>query len=112
MPVGQTNGEPKLTNFDATFAYKDKPIAFELSQLPHRHPRRVKVIVAGSGASALAFAREVSIGALPNIDLTILEKNSGLGGTWFENRYPGCACDVPTHCYQVSIMNSGFHLLI
>ena len=30
------------------------------------------------------------------------EKNSGVGGTWFENRYPGCACDVPSHNYVYS----------
>jgi cation diffusion facilitator CzcD-associated flavoprotein CzcO len=32
--------------------------------------------------------------------LTIYEKNAGVGGTWFENRYPGCACDIPAHSYQ------------
>jgi cation diffusion facilitator CzcD-associated flavoprotein CzcO len=32
----------------------------------------------------------------------IYEKNSGVGGTWFENRYPGCACDVPSHNYVYS----------
>jgi cation diffusion facilitator CzcD-associated flavoprotein CzcO len=32
--------------------------------------------------------------------LTIYEKNPALGGTWFENRYPGLACDIPSHVYQ------------
>jgi cation diffusion facilitator CzcD-associated flavoprotein CzcO len=36
------------------------------------------------------------------VDIRIFEKNSDLGGTWFENRYPGCACDVPSHVYQFS----------
>ena len=31
---------------------------------------------------------------------TILEKGSSLGGTWHENLYPGCACDVPSHLYR------------
>lgn len=37
---------------------------------------------------------------VPGVDLTIYEKNTGLGGTWFENRYPGLACDIPSHVYQ------------
>ncbi|KAI2893055.1 hypothetical protein CBS76997_1774 [Aspergillus niger] len=40
--------------------------------------------------------------AVPHLELTIYEKNPELGGTWFENRYPGCACDVPSHTYQLS----------
>ncbi|PNP78593.1 hypothetical protein FNYG_08072 [Fusarium nygamai] len=34
--------------------------------------------------------------------LDVYEKNPELGGTWYENRYPGCACDVPAHTYQFS----------
>jgi len=32
----------------------------------------------------------------------ILEKADGVGGTWYHNRYPGCACDVPSHLYSFS----------
>jgi cation diffusion facilitator CzcD-associated flavoprotein CzcO len=32
----------------------------------------------------------------------ILEKSSGLGGTWRDNRYPGCCCDVWSHLYSYS----------
>jgi len=32
----------------------------------------------------------------------IFEKESGVGGTWYLNRYPGCACDVPSHLYSFS----------
>ncbi|KAF8967752.1 hypothetical protein BDZ97DRAFT_1916690 [Flammula alnicola] len=37
-----------------------------------------------------------------NFDLVCYEKNEDLGGTWWENRYPGCACDVPAHTYTWS----------
>ncbi|KAK6205760.1 hypothetical protein LQW54_008244 [Pestalotiopsis sp. IQ-011] len=37
-----------------------------------------------------------------HIDFVMYEKSPDLGGTWFENRYPGCACDVPSHVYQFS----------
>lgn len=39
---------------------------------------------------------------MKNIALQIYEKNPVVGGTWFENRYPGCACDIPSHNYQYS----------
>jgi cation diffusion facilitator CzcD-associated flavoprotein CzcO len=32
----------------------------------------------------------------------ILEKAAGVGGTWYWNRYPGCACDIPSHLYSFS----------
>ena len=35
-------------------------------------------------------------------DFVVLEKDADLGGTWRDNRYPGCACDVPSHLYSYS----------
>jgi cation diffusion facilitator CzcD-associated flavoprotein CzcO len=35
-------------------------------------------------------------------DFAILEKAAGVGGTWWHNRYPGAACDVPSHLYSFS----------
>ena len=35
-------------------------------------------------------------------DFTILEKASDLGGTWRDNTYPGCGCDIPSHLYSFS----------
>ncbi|KAL4762854.1 flavin-containing monooxygenase [Aspergillus foveolatus] len=37
-----------------------------------------------------------------HVDFHIYEKSPEVGGIWFENRYPGCACDVPSHLYQYS----------
>lgn len=88
---------------DATASYQAiNPIAYELSKLPFGTSRRLKIVVVGAGISALSLAHEVSIGRLKNVELKILEKNAGLGGTWWENRYPGCACDIPSHNYLVS----------
>jgi hypothetical protein len=98
---GEADAEPALAPIEATAAYKQNPVAYELSKLPFLSSRRVKVIIAGAGASALSFAHEVETGKLKNIDFQIFEKNTGLGGTWFENRYPGCACDIPSHAYLV-----------
>ncbi|PWY72573.1 steroid monooxygenase [Aspergillus eucalypticola CBS 122712] len=93
-------GEAPCKPIEATEAYRNRyPVAYELSKLSFDTPRRLKVIVAGAGISGISFAHAVESGQLPNVDLQILEKNAGIGGTWLENRYPGCACDIPSHNY-------------
>jgi cation diffusion facilitator CzcD-associated flavoprotein CzcO len=32
----------------------------------------------------------------------VLERHDDVGGTWWANTYPGCACDVPSHLYSFS----------
>lgn len=85
-----------------TDAYKNDELAYELSLHPGGTPRRVKVVVVGGGFSALTFAHVVDSGKLERVDLEIFEKNAHIGGTWFENRYPGCGSDIPVHNYQLS----------
>ncbi|KAI0777099.1 FAD/NAD(P)-binding domain-containing protein [Irpex lacteus] len=62
-------------------------------------PMKVRCIGAGfSGiVCALRFRQKIA-----NLDFNIYEKQDGVGGTWFANKYPGVACDVPSHCYQYS----------
>lgn len=61
----------------------------------------------GSGMSAIALAGKLhkaygsSIGSLAN-DLHFYEKSDGIGGTWYKNQYPGCACDIPSSVYSFS----------
>ena len=57
------------------------------------------VVIIGAGASGLCAA--IHLGKL-GIPYTIFEKNAEVGGTWYENRYPGCAVDTPNHFYQFS----------
>lgn len=74
-----------------TAAYKHVDrLAFEMSRVPMRTPRPLKIICCGAGISGLNLAHEVDTGSFANCELAIYEKNSDLGGTWFENRYPGC----------------------
>ncbi|KAF5988509.1 sterigmatocystin biosynthesis monooxygenase stcW [Fusarium coicis] len=74
-------------------------VAYALSQLSLFTPRPIKIVAVGAGLSGLAIAHAVEAGLLPGAELTIYEKNAGIGGTWFENR---CACDIPAHNYQFS----------
>ncbi|KAL4800789.1 monooxygenase [Aspergillus venezuelensis] len=63
--------------------------------------RPVRIICIGAGASGLCLAYKLQR-SFSNFELTIYDKNPAIGGTWYENRYPGCACDVPSHNYVYS----------
>lgn len=63
--------------------------------------RPIKVIVIGAGYSGIYCGIRIPE-RFRNCELVIYEKNAGVGGTWYENRYPGCACDIPSHSYQYS----------
>lgn len=56
-------------------------------------------IVIGGGISGICAGIELQ---RMGIDFTILEKNDDFGGTWFENRYPGCGVDTPSLTYTFS----------
>ncbi|RDL40439.1 Monooxygenase [Venustampulla echinocandica] len=63
--------------------------------------RSMRVICIGAGASGLLLAYKLQ-SQFSNFSLTIYEKNPEISGTWYENNYPGCACDVPAHNYTYS----------
>jgi cation diffusion facilitator CzcD-associated flavoprotein CzcO len=58
--------------------------------------RPMKVVCIGAGMSgiltAIRFPQRIQ-----NLDLTIYEKNDDIGGTWYENNYPGIACGMIHH---------------
>ncbi|KAM0455191.1 hypothetical protein ACHAO4_004067 [Trichoderma viride] len=62
-------------------------------------PRELNVVVIGAGIAGV-LAGILLPAKVPGIKLTIYEKNAEVGGTWFENIYPGVRCDVPAHAYQ------------
>lgn len=55
----------------------------------------------GAGAAGIDFLHHArrEFGDL-DIEVACYEKNEHVGGTWYENRYPGCACDIPSASYQ------------
>ncbi|KAI9811858.1 MAG: hypothetical protein M1827_005209 [Pycnora praestabilis] len=70
-------------------------------QGPIHSERPMRVICIGAGASGLCFAYKMQR-SFENFSLTVYEKNAEVSGTWYENKYPGCACDVPAHNYTWS----------
>lgn len=86
----------------------------DLEGVDPRRPRTLEntgdfsVIVIGCGESGvLAGVRLKQAG----IDFTIVEKNAGPGGTWWENSYPGARVDVANHfyCYSFEPSNHWDH---
>jgi 4-hydroxyacetophenone monooxygenase len=61
--------------------------------------RPFRVAVVGAGMSGLVAAHRLR---QAGISVVIFEKNEEVGGTWWENRYPGCRVDVPNHLYSYS----------
>ncbi|KAF1845296.1 FAD/NAD(P)-binding domain-containing protein [Cucurbitaria berberidis CBS 394.84] len=75
--------------------------SYKIMEQPSRVGRKLRIIVVGAGASAINFAHEVQESSL-DLELTCYDKNPSVGGTWYENRYPGCGCDIPSVNYQLS----------
>ncbi|MFD1198052.1 flavin-containing monooxygenase [Brucella gallinifaecis] len=58
-----------------------------------------KVVVIGAGFSGLCAAVMLQHLGIPFV---VLEKNDEVGGTWYENTYPGCGVDTPNHFFSYS----------
>ncbi|WP_329055821.1 NAD(P)/FAD-dependent oxidoreductase [Amycolatopsis sp. NBC_01488] len=58
------------------------------------------VVIVGTGFSGLGMA--IQLRKEGRDDFVILEKAHDVGGTWRDNSYPGCACDIPSHMYSFS----------
>jgi cation diffusion facilitator CzcD-associated flavoprotein CzcO len=59
-----------------------------------------KIAIIGAGPGGLCMAIELRKAGIE--DFVILEKGSGVGGTWRHNTYPGLSCDVRSHLYSFS----------
>ncbi len=68
--------------------------------MPTELPPRSRVTIIGSGFAGLATA--VRLKQEGRHDFIVLEKSHDVGGTWRDNDYPGCACDVPSNLYSFS----------
>ncbi|WP_020650305.1 flavin-containing monooxygenase [Solimonas variicoloris] len=60
----------------------------------------MSVLIIGTGFSGLGMAVRLRQAGFE--DFALLERAQSVGGTWRDNRYPGCACDVQSHLYSFS----------
>ncbi len=65
------------------------------SRTEHTH-----IAILGTGFAGLGMA--IQLKKHGQNDFLIIERAPGLGGTWRDNTYPGCACDIPSHLYSFS----------
>ncbi len=68
-------------------------------------PAHVRTLVVGAGFAGLGIAATL-LRADPSADVLVIERGDDVGGTWRDNTYPGCACDVPTALYSFSFAPS------
>ncbi|KAJ4290394.1 hypothetical protein N0V90_010610 [Kalmusia sp. IMI 367209] len=74
---------------------------YRIHEQPMGTKKKIKVILMGAGASSLNFFKKAEE-EMTDLEIVCYEKNHDVGGTWLENRYPGCACDIPSVNYQFS----------
>jgi 4-hydroxyacetophenone monooxygenase len=74
-----------------------REVTWEGTSVPAR--KDFHVLVIGAGMSGLLAAIKLEAAG---IGYTIVEKNEGIGGTWYENTYPGCRVDIANHFYCYS----------
>jgi len=58
------------------------------------------VLIVGTGFAGIGMA--IALKRAGVRDFVVLEKAGRVGGTWRENTYPGCACDIRSHLYSYS----------
>ncbi|MGH3696892.1 MAG: flavin-containing monooxygenase [Pseudonocardiaceae bacterium] len=63
-------------------------------------PPHARVAIIGSGFAGLAMAIQLKRHGIE--DFVVLERAEDIGGTWRDNTYPGCTCDVPSTLYSFS----------
>jgi len=103
----------EIMNFVAGAEVPDRYVPFLLEQLGVKsaepisvateiletRKRAFHVLVVGAGMSGILAAIHLTRAGIP---FTIVDKNADVGGTWFENAYPGCRVDNPNHMYSYS----------
>jgi cation diffusion facilitator CzcD-associated flavoprotein CzcO len=60
----------------------------------------IGALIVGAGFGGLCMA--IRLRKAGHESFLVIEKEDDVGGTWRDNRYPGCACDVPSHLYSLS----------
>ena len=71
--------------------------------IPGLENTKVNVCIVGAGFSGLCMGIKLKKAGIP---FKIIEKSPEVGGTWWDNRYPGCACDVWSSVYQFSFFQN------
>ena len=72
----------------------------KLNLLKEKNNDEYYALIIGAGYSGLGIA--IKLKELDTNDFLIIERHEHVGGTWYANKYPGCACDIPSNLYSFS----------
>lgn len=62
-------------------------------------------LIVGAGMCGVSLGQQlVRTGTLKHEEFCILDRNQDYGGVWEGNKYPGVACDIPSHAYVMRYM--------
>jgi cation diffusion facilitator CzcD-associated flavoprotein CzcO len=59
-----------------------------------------EIVILGAGMAGICMAITLKRAGIDSF--VVLEQSPGVGGTWWDNTYPGAQCDVPSHLYSLS----------
>ncbi|CAG7918819.1 unnamed protein product [Penicillium olsonii] len=92
---------PRLSNAARVAEGQKPPNWVPIKEQYGYTPRKIRMICVGAGLSGLTLAHMIKYEMKDNefLDYTIYDKNAEIGGVWFENKYPGVACDLAAHTY-------------
>lgn len=111
-PQSKTKAEPKISSKNSTRRNNTTKAANKKAAAPQSDQAEqlnqdvpvYDTIVIGAGISGLAAAHRMN--ELGYRNYVVLEKAHRVGGTWRDNTYPGCGCDVPSVLYSFSFAPS------
>ncbi|CAF4150912.1 unnamed protein product, partial [Rotaria sordida] len=83
-----------------SFGRYEKRAKRKLKCINNQRDDEYYVIIIGTGFSGLGMAIKMNDLGMDNYIL--IERYGHVGGTWYANKYPGCACDVPSNLYSFS----------
>ncbi|KAE9965383.1 hypothetical protein BLS_007682 [Venturia inaequalis] len=98
-PPNPTSEQGELSNGPHQNGSSEANRSYRILEQYHSQPSHQKVICVGAGAAGLLLAYKMQKMKFRDYKLIVYEKNPHIAGTWYENRYPGCACDIPAHTY-------------
>ncbi len=99
--IGKEVGPDYAAFLEAELAMNDAdPYAAPgLAELPAEARAGFRVLIIGAGMSGLLAGIRLKDAGIPFL---ILERHANVGGTWYQNTYPGCRVDSPNHTYSYS----------
>jgi len=96
--LSRTMAEKVPDEYDSIIAAELFPESVETAE-KFPVPEGFEVLIVGAGVSGLCAAINLQ---KANVPFTIVEKSTTVGGTWWDNKYPGAGVDTPNHLYSYS----------